>query len=221
MKAKIIAVLNCKGGSAKTSVCMAISASLSQRGNRVLVVDSDTQGSSLAWSAAAGKIPFPATVISLASYGAKIHRELQRHVENYDYILVDTPPSLEAPVNQSVLCVAALCIIAQQSSPTDLWAARGVKTLIEFARTINPDLKACMVLTRVVRTSLSKAIMRELESFGFPILATRMHNRTAYQEAAIAGSGVTTEALGRDAKAAADEVSGLTEEVLALLGDAS
>lgn len=220
MKAKIIAIVNPKGGVAKTTTCAVAAAELAGRGYNVLVVDSDVQSSCLAWSAAAGKTAFPATVISLASFGAKIHRELQRHVEHYDYILVDTPPALEAPVNQSVLCVATLCIIPQQPSPTDLWSSRGVKTLIEFARAINPDLKACMVLTRVARTSLSKAIMRELESFGFPILSTRMYNRTAYQEAAISGSGVTTAVLGRGATAAADEVAAFTDEILELLGDA-
>jgi len=197
-----------------------MAAELAERGYQVLVADADPQGSSSAWSAAAGKVPFPATVINLAGYGAKIHRELQRHVEHYDYILVDTPPSLEASVNQSVLCVAALCVVPQQASPADAWAARGVLNLIEFAQTINPELKACLLPNRLVRTSLSRAIMRELENFGLPVMAARMHNRTAYQEAVIVGSGVTVKALGRDAKPAADEVTALTTEVLQLLGDA-
>ncbi len=43
-----------------------------------------------------------------------------------------------------------------------------------------------------------------------------MAHRTAYQEAILAGT--TVSALGRDARAAAIEVSALVDEVLAILG---
>src|SRR5437868_10436245 len=105
--AKIIAVVHTKGGVGKTTTVMSLAAELSSRGWSVLVVDGDGQCTASAWSAAAPALaPFPATVINLAEYGVKIHQEIQRHVSNYDFIIVDTPPSTESTVNQSVLCIA-------------------------------------------------------------------------------------------------------------------
>lgn len=58
--------------------------------------------------------------------------------------------------------------------------------------------------------------MQELEEFGIPLMSSRLTNRTAYQEAVV--SGVSVSALGRDARAAADEVAAFADEVLVLLG---
>ena len=48
----IIGVLNQKGGAGKTTLAVNIAATLALGGMRVLLVDADPQGSSLAWSAA-------------------------------------------------------------------------------------------------------------------------------------------------------------------------
>jgi chromosome partitioning protein len=217
MKARIIVFAHQKGGVGKTTSCMVLTAELAKRGYRVLVADCDAQASATAWANAAPDCtPFPAAVVNLSAYAGKTHREIQKHLDNYDFILIDCPPSLEALAPQSALLVAHLAIIPLPPSPADLWSARGVKELVERAQTINEDLKAVILPNRVVRTSLSKAILQELEAFGIPLMSARLSNRTAYQEAVIAGMSVSD--LGRDAKLAADEVCALTDEVLALLG---
>lgn len=214
--AKIIAVVHTKGGVGKTTTTMTLAAELSARGWKVLVVDGDGQSTATAWSAAApSSAPFPATVINLAEYGVKIHQEIQRHVTHYDFIIVDTPPSTTSTVNQSVLCIATMCLIPQPASPADLWAARSVKKLVELAQTVNPELRAFLFPNRLTRTSLSKAILNELGTFGIPLLNSRFGNRTAYQEATIGGTTVST--LGSAAKRASDESKHLGDEVLHLL----
>lgn len=218
MKARIIAIMNPKGGVGKTTVTMSLAAEFASRGYRTMVADCDAQASATAWShAAPDNTPFPAAVVNLASYAGKVHREIQKQLDNYDFILIDCPPSLEAQAPQSVLLVANLVIIPLPPSPADLWATRGVKTLVELAQTINEDLKAVILPNRLVRTSLSKAIMQELESFGIPLMSSGLSNRTAYQEAVVAGVSVSN--LGRDAKSSAGEVRAMADEVLALLGE--
>lgn len=218
MKAKIICIINAKGGSAKTTTTMALSADLGRRGFRVMVADCDPQASSTIWSQAADdKNPFPAAVVNLASFGAKVHREIQRQLDNYDYILIDTPPALDSLAPQAGLLVADLAIIPLPPSPADLWAAIGAKKLVQNAQAVNEDLIAVVLPSKVLRTSLSKSIMRELENFGIPLMSSRLHHRVAFQEAVISGASVFD--LGRDAKQAADEVRAMTDEVLALLGE--
>lgn len=217
-KARLIAVTHPKGGVGKTTTTMVIAAELAERGHKVLVGDCDAQASASAWANAApeGK-PFPAAVVNLSAYAGKVHREIQKQLDNYDFIVVDCPPGLESLSPQSVLLVADLVIVPMPPSPADLWACLGAKRLIERGMDLNPTLIAVILPNRVVRTSLSNAIMKELSEFGIPLMSSRLTNRTAYQEAVV--SGVSVSALGRDAKAAADEVKALADEVLVLLGE--
>lgn len=220
MTAKIIASCNQKGGCGKSLICMSISGELGERGFRVLVVDADNQNTATMWSAAApDDTPFPAAVLSLAAYGSKLHREVQKHLDNYDYIIIDCPPSVDALATQSALLVANLAIVPIPPSPADLWSSRGIKVLIERAQGINEGLKAVILVNKLQRTALSKAVLAELANFGLPVLKTKLSARTAYQEAVISGSTVAS--LGRAAKPAADEVRSLVDEVIAILGDES
>lgn len=217
MTAKIIAVSNQKGGSSKTTVAMSIVGHLAERQHRALLVDADAQETAVAWARSApDSRPFPATVIGMASYAGKMHREIQRQLENYQYLVIDCPPSVDAITSQSALLIADLVIVPVPPAPADLWAARGTKALIERIQVINPELKAVLLATKVQRTSLSKAVLDELASFDVPLLRSRMAHRTAYQEAVLAGT--TVAALGRDARMAAIEVSALVDEVLEILG---
>lgn len=217
-QARLIAVAHPKGGVGKTTTTMVLSAQLAEQGYKVLVADCDAQASASAWANAAPEgRPFPAAVVNLSAYAGKVHREIQKQLDNYDVIIVDCPPGLDSLSPQSVLLVADLVIVPTPPSPADLWACLGAIRLIERGTDINPALIARLLPNRVVRTSLSNAIMRELAEFGIPLMSSRLSNRTAYQEAVV--SGVSISALGRDAKVAKDEVRALADEVLALLGE--
>lgn len=215
--ARIVAICNAKGGAGKTTTTMSLAAGLAERGHRVLVADCDAQASASAWAnAAPDDKPFPATVVNLSTFGGRVHREIQKQLGNYDFIVVDCPPGLESLSPQSAILVADLVIVPLPPSPADLWAACGVKSLIERGMDLNPSLKAFILPNRVVRTSLSNAILRELKKFGIPVMSSRLTNRTAYQEAVVSGMAVC--ALGRSAMAAAQEIHALAEEVSAILG---
>lgn len=205
--ARIIAICHPKGGVGKTTTTMILAAALAERSYQILVVDCDAQATASAWANAAPEgPPFPAAVVNLSAYVGKVHREIQKKLGNYDFIIVDCPPGLDSLSPQSAILVADLVIVPLPPSPADLWAARGIKLLIERGTEFNTSLKAAILANRVVRTSLSNAIMRELVEFGIPLMSSRLTNRTAYQEAVV--SGVSVSALGRDAKMAAKEVNG-------------
>ena len=217
-QARIISVVHGKGGVGKTTVSNLVAAEIAERGFRTLVAECDAQASASAWASAAPEgRPFPAAVVNFSAYGGKVHREIQKQMHNYDFIIVDCPPGLESLAPQAAILISDLIIIPLPPSPADFWAARGIKKLVENGKNFNPALIAVLLPNRVVRTSLSNAIMRELNEFGIPLMSSRLTNRTAYQEAVV--SGLSISALGRDANAAKEEVRALADEVLALLGE--
>lgn len=217
MPAKILVTANQKGGCGKTTVAMQIGGTLGRNGQRVLIVDADPQGTATRWAASASdEHPFPAHVAGLAAAGGKVHREIKKYLDSYDYILVDCPPAVESAVPQSALLVADLALVPIIPSPADLWAATGTRSLIERAMEINPSLKARLVVNMLQsNTSMSKDVLDVLVDFGIPLTESKLHLRTAYRQAAVFGG--TVHNLGRDAGKAIQEVEMLVQELLDLI----
>lgn len=217
MAARIVAVTNQKGGSGKTTVAMHLAGSLARRGERVLVVDADPQGTATMWAAAADDATqFPATVAGLAAAGSKVHREVQKHAAGYDFIVVDCPPAVDSPVPQSALLVADLALVPIIPSPPDLWAGTGIRELVERMADVNEGLNARLVANMVQpNTTLGKEAIGLLADFGMPLAETQLHQRTVYRQAAVFGG--TVHDLGSKAAPAIAEVEALTDEVFGLL----
>jgi chromosome partitioning protein len=215
MTAKLVTVCNQKGGCGKTHLAMTLGGALGARNLRVLVVDGDPQGTATRWySAASEGRPFPATVISLAETRGQIARALKAHVDNYDVIVVDCPPSLDSPVTLSTLVVADVALVPTIPAPGDLWATSRLVGLVEQARAMNDALEVRLVPNMVQGTALAAAALEALQEIPLPVAKTWFGLRTAYRQAQAEG---TTALLLRDPRAT-EEISGLVDEVLGLLG---
>lgn len=214
MPAKIISVGNQKGGAGKSTTTMQLAGTLSRRGFKVLVVDADQQATSTRWSAQADT-PFPATVVGLAAAGSKLHREVQKFVNDYDFILVDCPPSVIDPTPQSAFLVSDLVLIPTRPSLPDIWAVKETLDLIEKAKTINEDVKVAILLNaKQPNTQLSKDSLAVLSEFEATLLKTSFANRQAFAQSVVLGSTVHDVP---SAKPAQLEVEALTDEILELL----
>lgn len=215
MFARIIAVLNQKGGVGKTTVTMHIAAALARQGFRVLIADADPQGTATRWAAsAADDKPFPATVIGLAHAGGKIHRELKKFMTDYDFLIVDCPPAADSPVPQSVLLVAELAIVPLVPSPLDLWAAVAIRQVINSAMDFNEALIPRLLLNQVqTGTTLTTEIRAILPEFGIPLLTSQLGQRQVFRQAAAFGLSV----FDLHNKPAIKEIDSLIHELLTLL----
>ena len=149
-QAKIVAVVNQKGGPGKSTVAMVLAGTLGRRGFKVLAVDADPeQGSATRWAASASDdAPFPASIAGLGKMDAKLHREVQKFVANYDYIVIDCPPSANSLVAQSALLIADLALVPVVPSPLDLWAGIAIRKVIEAAATLNEQLTARLLINK-------------------------------------------------------------------------
>lgn len=217
MTAKIIAVVNQKGGSGKTTLSMQLAGSLAGRGGKVLVVDADPQGTATRWAASADdEKPFPASVVGLSAASTKVHREVRKFVDDYDYIIIDCPPAADSPVPQSALLVADLALVPVIPSPLDLWAAVGIREVIANVGDINESLKSRLVINQLQpNTTLAKEAMEVLPEFGIDLCGTYIRQRQVYRQSAVFGQ--TVHDFGGKAAAAVGELDALTDEILTLL----
>lgn len=215
MFAKIITVANQKGGAGKTTVSMQIAGLLGKRKFKVLVVDADQQGTAVRWaSSAEDENPFPASVIGLSNANAKIHREVKKFINDYDYIFIDCPPAVDSPIPQSAFLISDLVLVPILPSPLDIWATVGIKETILNMKEINETLNSRLILNQCQpRTTLAKEIMDILPNFGIELAQSILQQRQVYRQSAVFGQIVHD----FKNKEAIKEVNNLTDEVLKIL----
>jgi chromosome partitioning protein len=214
MSAKVIAVVNQKGGAGKSTLAMLLAGVLAEAGGRVLVADADAQNTATRWATAGSG--FPARVEDLSAEEGKLHKQLRKRLEEFDYIVVDNPPAATAPVTESALRLAHLALVPVIPSPPDLWASLRIRDAIQRARHKNPDLVARIVVNQAQpNTVLAREVLAMLPEFGIPLLAAQLRSRTAYRECAALGSPLS--ALGHRAAIASLELAALMREVQELL----
>jgi chromosome partitioning protein len=217
MTAKIIAVVNQKGGSGKTTLSMQLAGSIARRGKKVLVVDADPQGTATRWAASADDDnPFPASVVGLSAANAKVHREVKKFVEDYDCIIIDCPPAADSPVPQSSLLIADLALVPIIPSPLDMWAAVGIRQIIQNVGDVNESLQSRLVLNQCQpKTTLTQESMEILPEFGIALAKNQIHHRQVYRQSAVYGQ--TVHDMASKASAAIKEIEALTDEVFTLI----
>jgi len=140
-----------------------------------------------------------------------IERFPGRH--DYDFLLLDCPPSLGV-LSANALVAADHVVIPMQAEYLSL---QGMAKLIEVIQLVqkrlNPNLRVAMVLPCMVdsRTNLSMEVLREIEQhFGGQLARTRIRNNVKLAEAPSFGRTIFEHAPdsngARDYEAAADEL---------------
>lgn len=215
--ARIFACSNLKGGVGKSTCALTVAATLATSGKKVLVVDADPQGTATYWAGSSPEAaPFPATVIGLSHAQGKLHQLVRPMVDDYEYIVIDCPPSAREPATQSALLISDLCLVPFQPTPADMWATQEMADLITRARELNPTLKALAIANRVTRSTLAREVLAVAREGTIPLLQTTLGTRTSFQEAAVRGS--TPALMGFAHKMAAAEAQALTLEILERMG---
>ncbi|OYX43055.1 MAG: cobyrinic acid a,c-diamide synthase [Rhodobacterales bacterium 32-67-9] len=210
MSGKVIAVVQQKGGSGKTTLAVNLAVNCLKRGMTVALLDTDPQGSLGRWFMTRRERLGVAGVEFSTSSAWGVSYECEKLKKTADIVIVDTPPKVDADLRPA-LREADLVLVPVASSHVDLWATEGVLDLAARERK-----RAWMVLNRArAGTRLGEDVARAAAELSAGLTEARLANRVVYAETL--GQGLGAAEAGRGAAVA--EVAALTDEVLRLLAE--
>ena len=226
--AKIVAIVNQKGGVGKTTTCVNLAAAVAQTGKRVLLCDFDPQANATSgmgvdktvsngvYDVIINGVETAKAIVStpygdvlpsskaLAGGGVEMIEMADRQFllrsaldavrEDYDYIFVDCPPSLEL-LTLNALCAADSLLVPLQG---EYYALEGLSDLMNTVRIVrrnmNPRLQIEGVLLTMFdgRTNLAIQVAQEVKRF-FPgkVYATVIPRNIRLSEAPSHGKPIT------------------------------
>jgi|MDTC01.2.fsa_nt_gb chromosome partitioning protein len=213
MAARVIAVLQPKGGAGKTTLSTNLAAAMHRRGLAVTLVDTDTQGTARDWAASAAD---DAPLVLGVDRAPALRRTVATLAADADCIIIDGSARVDG-MDAEALKVAHLVLIPITPSNADIWGAQPVVDLVSARQSVTDGQPAAayVVSRQVAGSNLAREVGDALD--GFPVLQARTSQRVAYAEALSSGGAVV---LGPDKKAAA-EIDALTDEILTLLSPSS
>ncbi len=185
---KVIALLNEKGGSGKSTVAINLACALHRAGRRVVLIDADPQGTARDWREASpvGVDLPPVVVLDRPELLLSSIKTLAA-----DFAVIDTPAKAEK-MSANVVRIAHVAIIPVQPSAADVWASAAAVKLIQSKRDIGGAIEAAFLATRVSgSTNLSKEILRgDWNEYGIDMLDQAISNRVSYAQSLSDGVSV-------------------------------
>lgn len=245
---KIIALVNQKGGTGKTTSTINIATGLTNKGYKVLTIDLDPQGSLTAslgidtynnpntiYEALNGQIKAQDCIIKknfdimpsdIRLSGAEIElssipgREtilkkiLDPVLNNYDYILIDCPPSLTLLTLNGLVAAKEIYITLQPEYLALLGMSQLIKTIETVKKRLNPGLEVTGIIITMHdnRKILNKEVIENVEAY-FPdkIFNTKIRNNVALAEAPAQGLDIFSY---RPNSNGAEDYNNLVDEIL-------
>ena len=208
--AKIIAVLNQKGGCGKTTIAVNLTHSFRNKGFNVLLVDSDPQGSARDWNALNDGQIIPVIGLDRESLATDI-KSVQKE---YDFVFIDGAPSV-AKLLVAAVKTADFILIPVQPSPYDVWATSDLVELVKARQEITGNKPiASFVISRAIKgTKLSEEIKDALRQYDIPLLNSYTTQKIIYPTAANDGNTV----FKINMNDATIEIDSIRDEILGII----
>jgi chromosome partitioning protein len=215
--AKVVAFANQKGGVAKTTTTLNLGVAVQGMGRRVLAVDMDPQGNltmslgldpdsarpsmydvlvsgvSIEEAIARKELDVAVASIDLAAVEIALSKALLQVRDDYDYIFIDTPPSLGL-LTVNALTAADSVIVPVQCEYLSLRGLAQLTRTLELVReNLNPDVHMAGIVPTMYdpRTAHGREAVEVLRSsFGDLVCETTILKTIKFAEAPVQGKSV-------------------------------
>lgn len=206
----IVAIVNQKGGVGKTTLATNIATKLHLENKKVLLVDSDPQGSARDWYELGDS---ELKVIGM-DRPKSLEKDLKSITHSFDWVIIDGVPQIKEMSIAAIKC-ADLLIIPVQPSQYDINATIDLVDIIKARQEItNGNPKAYFCVNRIIgNTRLGKKIFQALEELGLPIMKSSTKQRIAYSENISQGGTI----FDTDDKQGIEEITNIVNEIKKIL----
>ncbi len=184
----VVAIVNQKGGTGKTTLATNLASVLAEKG-AVLLLDADPQASSQNWAASDWASPDALAVKGVGK--GNLLEQVRSMTRDYDWVIIDGPPGITRTSADAVRA-ADLVLIPAKPSPLDVWAAADIVAAVRARqKSTNGIPRAAFVINMAQpRTRLGRQIDAALAELGIPVLRARTTQRVAYPNAINDGNSV-------------------------------
>ena len=138
----IVALLNQKGGVGKTTLATHIAGELAMRGQHVVLLDADPQGSALDWTQRRSQQGLPRLFSAVGLARETLHQEAPELARRADHVVIDGPPRIAALARDKEVIV----------SRGELVEVKGLESGMQIVSAPLPGLRAGQRV-RVIETS--------------------------------------------------------------------
>ena len=203
---KIMAIMNEKGGSCKTTVALILATALHRAGRRVVLIDADPQGTARDWRAASPEGADLPDVVALD------RPQMLASLKNLavDVVVIDTPAKAEQ-MAAAVVRIAHAVLVVIQPSGADVWAAAATVKLLQAKRDVGGQIEAAFLVNRASGVSrLSREIQAgDWNEYGLEQMDSVIRNRVSFAQALTDGVSI----YGTQDKAGQAEIDAIVQEV--------
>lgn len=183
MSAITIALANSKGGAGKSTTAVHLAEWMRQHGHRVMLVDSDKQGSAASWVVWRLTEEQKEAPELTRLYDKDLFAQVPALKRQYDRIIIDTRGADSAGARAALL-VADMAVVPVRDSDFDSAAIDDLLGMVEEVRTVNDALKVRSFLSQIdARRSFPVEVRDQLAEVGFSPMETVVHFRAAFSKA--------------------------------------
>lgn len=204
---KIIAMLNEKGGTGKSTLATNLAVALHRQGRKVVLVDADPQGTVRDWRS---KSPEGTDLPPILGIDRAQMLATSLDGVSADIVVIDSPAKAES-MSAAIVRVAHAVLLVIQPSGADVWASAAAVRLIQARRDVGGSIDAAFLVNRATpNTKLSKVMLEgDWNEYGIEQMVSTIGNRTVFAQALTDGVSV----LDLDNDAAKQEIHNIITEM--------